>query len=203
MIKNEDFVFVAEPFKPVKKIPMPDTGFNSEYTIYVDLDGVCADFQGRIKRLYGTDGKNLSDDDFWNLVNQHPKGMFRDLEPFEFYYDFLNYVNQIAIENDYEIYFLSALSPKNALSMEEQAQEKTDWLNQYVWHDGKGLDIPAIFTETAAKKQLFSGRKEILIDDNPKNINQWRDAGGIGIYHHNFNQSIQELDIVMDLWKDA
>jgi len=45
----------------------------------------------------------------------------------------------------------------------------------------------------ASKKQNYSGRDRILIDDRPDTIEQWRSKGGIGILHTSAADTIKQL----------
>ena len=60
------------------------------------------------------------------------------------------------------------------------------WLNNHF----PALLHNAIF-ET--NKYLYAHPRAILVDDRPKNISLWIEAGGIGILHKNFEQTIKEL----------
>ena len=51
---------------------------------------------------------------------------------------------------------------------------------------------PLIFRQ-AKKKSEFAGPNKILIDDREDNINEWREAGGIGILFTSTGQVINEL----------
>lgn len=44
----------------------------------------------------------------------------------------------------------------------------------------------------------FPGKYQILIDDRPKNINKWKEKGGIGILHKSAEESIQELQKLLN-----
>jgi hypothetical protein len=46
---------------------------------------------------------------------------------------------------------------------------------------------------SADKKQNYSGRNKVLIDDRPDNIQQWRAQGGIGILFTNTENTIKQL----------
>ena len=47
---------------------------------------------------------------------------------------------------------------------------------------------------TPAKfKQKYAGENKILIDDMERNIQQWRDKGGIGILHTSAVDTIKQL----------
>jgi hypothetical protein len=43
------------------------------------------------------------------------------------------------------------------------------------------------------KKQEFASPNSILIDDREKNIEQWRNAGGIGVLHTDAASTIKQL----------
>ncbi|WP_251275596.1 hypothetical protein, partial [Enterobacter hormaechei] len=44
----------------------------SRRTIYVDLDGVMADFDAAFPALFGLDHRLLADDEMWGHINNHP-----------------------------------------------------------------------------------------------------------------------------------
>ncbi len=48
--------------------------------IYLDLDGVMADFDGSFPAVFGLDHRSMADDDLWLHINGHPS-FLRDLPP--------------------------------------------------------------------------------------------------------------------------
>ena len=62
------------------------------------------------------------------------------------------------------------------------------------------IDESRVYTVHRQDKQHFAkdgrdGRPNILIDDHPKNVKEWRDNGGIGVLHTPFNakNSVKQL----------
>ena len=50
----------------------------SDLRIYLDLDGVMADFDSHFPEVFGLDHRGLADDDMWQQINSH-KSYFRDM----------------------------------------------------------------------------------------------------------------------------
>jgi 5'-nucleotidase len=46
--------------------------------IYLDLDGVMADFDTMFPNTFGLDHKQMGDDEMWNMINSH-SSYFRDM----------------------------------------------------------------------------------------------------------------------------
>jgi hypothetical protein len=40
--------------------------------LYLDLDGVMADFDGTFPAVFGLDHRDMADDDMWLKINGHP-----------------------------------------------------------------------------------------------------------------------------------
>ena len=50
-----------------------------------------------------------------------------------------------------------------------------------------------LILRSAERKQEFATPQSILIDDRKDNIDRWKEAGGIGIYHTSAADTIQQL----------
>ena len=48
-------------------------------------------------------------------------------------------------------------------------------------------------TYSGSQKAVFAKKGNVLIDDRPKNIEAWENAGGIGILHKSAKHTIDEL----------
>jgi hypothetical protein len=62
-----------------------------------------------------------------------------------------------------------------------------------LWRRDKTPNTKLTLSRSHLKKN-YAGPLNILIDDRESNIQQWRDAGGIGILYTSPNQVNKELD---------
>lgn len=109
--------------------------------VYVDMDGVIADYEGRAREL----GYDLDD------ASKHT-GFFASLAPIEGAVDALE-----ELATKYDVYILSAASWTNPVSF----SEKIDWIKKYM---PKFLKKKVIFSHD---KSLLKG--SYLIDDRDTN----------------------------------
>ena len=68
-----------------------------------------------------------------------------------------------------------------------------------------GMEFPrdekngrVIFVVDKSQKQNYSGPGKILIDDDEKTINEWKNKGGNGIQHISNQQTLQKLNSLMN-----
>lgn len=166
-------------------------------TIWVDLDGVLYNFEGKLQEESGIDARNRPDDEFWSIFNgSKPEGFFARLEPFDDYFEFLCILEDYSHHYGYDLKFLSALSPRNAVSLDDQVRDKNISLEKWV---NPWFDIEPVYVLTSAHKKDYAKKGDVLIDDLKSNIADWRERGGTGIHHKNFDESIRELEAVFQL----
>ena len=144
-------------------------------TVYLDMDGVIADFFGGIEKKFDVDHwKSIQDKEiaFASLANTN---FFNTLDRFEVSDDIVEFVKDIS-DNDWGI----CSSPMRGDTM-NSAYWKRVWLNrmEYV----PPLIENMIFTSNKHKYAIneLTFKRNILIDDKPQNIERWEQAGGIGI----------------------
>ena len=53
-------------------------------------------------------------------------------------------------------------------------------------------------TFKGSQKAAFAHKKAVLIDDRQRNIDVWVEAGGIGILHKTADETIEELDYIIN-----
>ncbi len=143
---------------------------NSQYKIYLDMDGCITDFD---KRFTSLNPEKLSPsqyqtkygiEKFWNFIDKENGVKFWVGIPWmkdgKQLWDYIK---------KYEPIILSAPSRNN-----ESRLGKRLWMKN---------NLPGIKLILAAanKKQNYSRKNSILIDDRPDNIEQWRSQGGKGI----------------------
>ncbi|MER9252475.1 hypothetical protein NKI59_11780 [Mesorhizobium sp. M0598] len=141
-------------------------------TIYLDLDGVLADFDQRAGRILGTDNIYKWEfihgaKAFWDKLNQHKK-FFEYMEPKED-----AYVLWDAVASTKPV-ILTALPKKDATDVDEQ---KRLWCAKHL-----DPDVKVITCETS-DKPLYCKPGDILVDDRAVNRAAWLKAGGTYILH--------------------
>ena len=159
---------------------------NEEYKIYVDMDGVVADFDKRFRDLSGMNpsdyeaknGKNA----FWDFIDvEHKLAFWVGIPPMQDAQSLIDYVSK----HNYEM--LTAPSIKK-----ESLMGKGLWIRNWT---NKGLfpSKPKVNYRAAKEKHKFAAPNHILIDDKKSTIDRWNAAGGIGILHTSASDTINQL----------
>lgn len=147
--------------------------------VYLDLDGVFADFDARVKHLTGKHPSQLERPLLWKMINSD-KRFFAELELIE------GCMALWEATRDLEPVFLTG-APSNKTFQ----QQKREWVARIFGPDFTVHVVPKKL------KQDFSGPHKVLIDDTPENIEQWIARGGHGILHKGDHAStikaLQEL----------
>jgi len=158
----------------------------TEYKIFVDLDGVLADWvKGVEKILPGyTEEKYLKTPKYqkkmWSAINKYSlEGgkIWGDLDLMPDAQQLWDYIKK----HDVEILTATG-DPK--YGGEEQKRE---------WVKRNFGNVPVNIVRMAKEKAQFAASNHILIDDMPKSINPWVEAKGIGILHTSAATTILEL----------
>jgi len=156
-----------------------------ESEIYVDMDGVLADFFGAWKKLIGTDWREIKDldsalqkirdkDDFWLKIPITKNAM-----------NLLSLIKQL--KGKYNI--LSAPLPNDPNS----EPHKREWIKKNLSAFPPSKVI--ITSNKAVHATQPDGTPNILIDDFGQNIAKWEAAGGVGFKHkdHKFERTVKNL----------
>ena len=156
-----------------------------ESEIYVDMDGVLADFFGAWKKLIGTDWREIKDldsalqkirdkDDFWLNIPITKNAM-----------NLLSLIKQL--RGKYNI--LSAPLPNDPNS----EPHKREWIKKNLSAFPPSKVI--ITSNKAVHATQPDGTPNILIDDFGQNIAKWEAAGGVGFKHkdHKFERTVKNL----------
>lgn len=156
---------------------------NQNYEIYVDLDGVLADFELHLFERYGLRVHTCDDGAMWEAINHYDANhgeWFYDLQPMHDAHMLWDYVKK------YNPTILTATGRVEATA----SGQKRRWAQQ---HFGVP-DDRVITVRKSEMKAQWAKPNAILIDDNfPRSITSWTAAGGIGIIHSNARLSIAEL----------
>ncbi len=136
--------------------------------IYIDMDGVVADFDQGIVDVFGEAYSNKNADKFWKSVCVEAE-VFRKMPPIQ---EGVEMVNEI--RGEHPICFLTSTGglPHHI----DIAKQKLDWLHK---HD-MGQHPVAFCMNTQGKAQ-YAHPGAILIDDRVKVCTTWSVAGGTPI----------------------
>lgn len=158
---------------------------SQESEVFVDMDGVLADFFGAWKKLVGKDWRNIDDiddalqrirdkDDFWLKI---PKTT--------------NAINLLSL--------IKKLKGKYNILSAPLANDPNSEPHKRQWIAKNLKAFPPSKVYITADKSKFAtqpdGTPNILIDDFGQNVNKWQAAGGVGFKHkdHKFERTVKNL----------
>jgi len=154
--------------------------------VYLDIDGVMADFDAHFPQTFGLDHRDMADDAMWATINAHPSYFF-DMplcDGAAQFYRLIKHLSPI---------ILTACPKSNYAHV---ARQKRAWVRKNLCSDAVILPVMG-----GRNKPLFMHAPgDILIDDFQRNIDCWREEGGIGILHRDFGTTMKELNAV---WRQA
>jgi hypothetical protein len=149
-------------------------------TVYLDMDGVLADFFGGVEKLYGVEHwKQLTNDKTKDLKKEvidriTGTDFFATLPKFQSADGLIDLVKKFTGGT-----FSINTSPLRG-DNENSGKYKKVWISN-------NIETPAEIIVTGRKetyaKDKASGTPNILIDDRPVNIQRWQEAGGYGILY--------------------
>jgi len=167
-------------------------------TIYLDLDGVVADFDRYvIKRLGHSIDFYQHSAEGWEAIADFRDDMFLNLDPMPDAELLVTNVINIAKSAGFNYGVLTAIPRYGHIPLAEQ--HKREWLKKH---------FPELLTNFnigpyAIDKQNHCKIGDVLIDDSELNIPQWISRGGFGILHTNAVDSLKKLTThVLSLLKE-
>ena len=147
--------------------------------LYIDLDGVMADFDKYFFQEYGVESNKLDDPTLWKWINSHGN-FFLNLPLCEGAIEFFKRVEHLNPT------ILTACPKSNYTTA---AMQKRQWV-----YKNLSKDITVIPMMGGKNKCLFMHSPgDILIDDFEKNCIPWREHGGIAIHHKNFADTNKQI----------
>lgn len=150
--------------------------------VFVDMDGVLADFDKGYGERFGTTPSKADDNVDWALVRA-TDGFYRDLPPmpdFDELWSGLSHLNPTILTG----------VPK---SVPEAECNKRAWVDRVI-----GPDQPMIACMSKAKSLHMRAPGDLLIDDWEKYRHIWEGRGGRWITHTSATRTLNVLALIMD-----
>jgi len=175
------------------------------FTIFCDMDGVLTNFHKRFREIE-SNVDNLNPDEYnevngklsmWDIINEEGLEWWSEMEWMEDGEDLWDHINKYN-----HVKICSAPSRH-----ENSSKGKMIWINRELGIEQDTYTRSPKFTKWEenseiilnSQKYMFNGRfpNSILIDDTPKQVNNWIKNGGIAILHVSTEQTIKELDEIL------
>lgn len=151
----------------------------SRNTIYLDMDGVCADwdraaeaFLGIPPRLNPINGNYTVTEVEWNRLKEAGH-FYRDLPLMPGVDQLVDLARQYRDILGWNLFFLTAIPSKN--DVPEAFSDKVLWAQEHF------PDIEVHFGPYAVDKYKHCRAGDILVDDRRSNCEQWTAAGGLAV----------------------
>lgn len=163
-------------------------------TIYLDMDGVVADWNAGVYDILGytkEDPNAHYPDEEWEKIKSNDR-MYRDLPVMAGAQDLVKIARRFRDQLGWKLLFLTAIPKGNDVPWA--------FYDKMLWTQKHFPDIPVHFGPFAKDKQHHCKDGDILIDDRKSNIEEWRSRGGIAIEVHegDLNNAIIKLRLLLD-----
>lgn len=161
-----------------------------KYMVYVDLDGVLADFAGAVEQRFGEPMESINRKKMWTSIkhyNENVAPWFYSLSEMDGAQTLWGFVTSNF--KKVEILTASGSTPRDAPG------QKRKWVGEHL-----GWDIKVNVVGAAGEKAAFAKPNTILIDDRRQSIDPFIREGGIGILHTSADSTIRALKVMMEDW---
>jgi len=140
--------------------------------IYLDMDGVVADFRSYATGKIGTSPAvgDLYPDQDWQRLRDNPH-LFLQLPLMARANELVNIARKYRDQLGWELMFLTAIPHNNDLPW--AFHDKAEWARLHF------TDISVHFGPYSSDKHLHCSEGDILVDDRLSNCQEWATAGGI------------------------
>ena len=151
-----------------------------DYKIFLDMDGVLVDFDKQFEELTGMPPREFeskhSTEKFWEEIDGAGVGFWRGMK---------------WMPGGEALYNRAAQHDHALLS--SPSRSEVSKIGKRLWRRDKTPNTKLILARSYNKKN-YAAPNHILIDDREDNIQQWINAGGIGILYKSPEQVNKELD---------
>lgn len=167
---------------------------SGRFELYIDLDGVLADFsRGMTVALQEVHGGNeVHQENQYEACPRYRRKMWYTVEVYqgnggELWYDLELMEDALILWEYIKPHNPQILSATGDPRFQAEPQKRR-WVAEKF-----GEHVVVNLTRKAAEKSRHAASHRILIDDKMKAIDPWRDRGGIGVLHTSAADTIRQL----------
>ena len=156
-----------------------------QYKIYCDMDGVLVDFDKGYNQLTGKPTHHVDvqgKQEFWDTFKQ---GLANKKMSEKDYWANLEWM-----PDGKELW--DKIKPFKPTLLSAPSRDPQSRLGKRIWVKKNIPGTPLILAAAPMKKN-YARKNAILIDDKISNINEWNEAGGIGILHTSTSTTLEKL----------
>lgn len=167
-------------------------------TVYLDVDGVVADFWAYATKVGDYDTPLRDGEDFYDLIpwDRFDDRFYSELPLMKDAIELFDQIEVLCKHSGLNLIFLTAIPDIN---WEEKPHVQYAFYDKVKWVEKHFGDTPVFFGPYSKDKHLHCKQKQdILIDDRESNVQEWEDVGGIGILHKNNTATLNELELVIE-----
>lgn len=158
--------------------------------IYLDMDGVLADFNRGVRELCGFEAPDQSE----KRTAEEESRMWADIGKVDHFYGKLEMMPgaKVLFDTIWNAYgnrceILTGI-PRPERSLRTAGDDKKEWVKRLL-----SPDVKVNICFRAEKIERCTGPETILIDDLDRTILEWRKKGGTGILHETAEKTLAEL----------
>ena len=158
-------------------------------TVYLDMDGVVADFNKYAQHILKSDKVTHSwPDEDWDKIKENHR-LYSVLDRTPEADNLVKVCEDFCEKNNYQLLFLTAVPKGNDVPWA--------YYDKVIWATNHYPSIPVMFGPYSKDKWKHCQAGDILIDDRPSNCQEWALAGGISILHEgNLTETVNKLNAI-------
>lgn len=165
------------------------TNRRTDYVVYLDSDGVIADFPSKAAEILGPNWKGTPPQPFWDAIEAA-----NAIEPFFLNLDVMPHAidGVTAIMDMFEYVNILTATGRNPdmTRIADYAQQKVEYYKRLF------PSLPVLTVARSPSKAMYANRAGILIDDKAANVSDWIAAGGRGILHTSWSSTLAQLVMI-------